>query len=55
MTKNHVEEIDLDPETEEIHEVVEEYLPYFFPDDLPFAQGEYFDAIEWPKKEVYQQ
>jgi hypothetical protein len=55
MEKNHVEEIDLDPETEEIPEVVKESLPYFFPDDLPFTQEEDFDAIEWPKKEYYQQ
>jgi hypothetical protein len=48
MEKNHVEEIDLNPETEKIPKVVKRSLPYFFPDDLPFAQEEDFDAIEWP-------
>jgi hypothetical protein len=55
MAKNHVEEIDLDPETGEILEVVKKSLPELCPNDLPFAQEEDFDAIEWPKREDYQQ
>jgi hypothetical protein len=55
MEKNHVEEIDLDSETEEPPEVVKESLLDFFPDDFPFTKEEYFDAIDWPKKEYYQQ
>jgi len=55
MAKNYIEEIVIDPETEDILEVVEESLPNFCLGDLPFTQEEDFDAIEWPKKEDYQQ
>jgi hypothetical protein len=55
MEKTHVEEIDIDSETEEIPEETNESLPYFSPDDLPFTKEEDFNAIEWPKKEEYQQ
>jgi hypothetical protein len=46
MAKAHVEEIDIDLETEEIPEPIKEYLPSGSPDDLPFAKEEYFDAIQ---------
>jgi hypothetical protein len=49
MEKNIVEENGINPETEDIPEVVEESLSYFFPDDFPFTQEEYFYTIECPK------
>jgi hypothetical protein len=30
-------------------------LQEYSPEDIPFATEEYFDQIEWPKKEEYQQ
>jgi hypothetical protein len=59
MARDHVEEIDLDPEIEdpleEFPKKFKESPPEFFPDDLPFTQEEYFDDIVWPKREDYQQ
>jgi hypothetical protein len=41
--------------TSKMHEPTRESLSVFSPDDLPFALEEYFDQIQWPKKEEYQQ
>jgi hypothetical protein len=46
MENNHVEEIDLDLETEETPESLKKYLLEFFLYDLPFTQEEAFNAIE---------
>jgi hypothetical protein len=37
------------------HESIKENLPIFSPKDLSFTSEEYFDEIQWPKKEEYQQ
>jgi len=53
VMKNHVEEIDIESETEEPPISVKGSLPYFFPYDFPFNREEYYDAIDWLKKENY--
>jgi hypothetical protein len=55
MAKVHVKEIDNGVETRETHEPIKENLPIFSPEDFPFTSEEYFDKIQWPKKEEYQQ
>jgi hypothetical protein len=55
MEKNHVEEIDIDSEMEEIPGLVKETPPGFSPDESPFSKEEEFDTIDWPKKGSYQQ
>jgi hypothetical protein len=58
MTRDHVEEIDIDPENDDpLEEFLEEFMdspPEFFPDDLPFTQEDDIDDIVWPKREDYQ-
>jgi hypothetical protein len=51
MEKNHVEEIDIDSEMEEIPGLVKESPPGFSPDESPFSKEEEFDTIDWPKKD----
>jgi hypothetical protein len=55
MAKVHVQEIENDVEASKTHEPFKENLPVFSLEDLPFASEEYFDKIQWPKKEEYQQ
>jgi hypothetical protein len=54
MAKVHVQEIDNDVESSETHESIKENLPVFSLEDLPFSLEDYFDKIQWPKKEEYQ-
>jgi hypothetical protein len=53
MKMNHIEGIDANFEIEDILEVTNESLLDFCRDDLTFSKEEYFDTIEWPKKEEY--
>jgi hypothetical protein len=55
MAKVDVHEIDDDVRTSETHEPIEESLPVFSPDNLPFSLEEDFDRIQWKKKEECQQ
>jgi hypothetical protein len=51
MAKVHVQEIDDDVEISKTHEPIKEILLVFSLEDLSFASEEYFEKIQWPKKE----
>jgi hypothetical protein len=57
VTRDHVEEIDIDPENDgPLEDFSEEFMdspPDFCSDDLPFAQEDDIDDIVWPKREDY--
>jgi hypothetical protein len=48
---NHVQ--DVVPSINEAQKDVIQTLQEYSPEDMPFAKKEYFDQIEWPKKEEY--
>jgi hypothetical protein len=44
---------DVVPSINEAQKDVIQTLQEYSPEDMPFAKKEYFDQIEWPKKEEY--
>jgi hypothetical protein len=55
MTRIHVQQISDPVKADKAHEPILEILPEFSPDDMPFTTKEYFDQIQWLKRENYHQ
>jgi hypothetical protein len=53
ITGTHVQDVSL--AVNEVQKDVIQTLQEYSPEDMPFTTEEYFDQIEWPKKEEYQQ
>ena len=54
VTTNHVQEPSDPIKDDTTHDQIIQSLHEFSPNDMPFATEEYFDQIQWPKKEEYQ-
>jgi hypothetical protein len=55
VTTTHVQEPSDPIKDDTAHDQIIKSLHAFSPNDMPFATKEYFDQIQWPKKEEYQQ